>query len=84
MVCNTQLCYIKYGGLLNTIEDPAFCIENIPAYIEVEELGPKSLITCVICGDKCSLSKMRNHVGKHIMRLMLDIPEDAVNEKVNY
>lgn len=64
--------------LTGTIGNDQFCILDVPEHIQVQPLDAKSIVLCIICGKEMPLTKMRNHVGQHIIRSMLDIDEGSI------
>ncbi|KAI0368713.1 hypothetical protein BV20DRAFT_998002 [Pilatotrama ljubarskyi] len=58
-------------------EAPCFTVPNVPEHLTGERLGSNSLIPCLLCGERVALSKMRNHVGHHILWVMRGVSDSS-------
>lgn len=47
-----------------------FIVPDVPETLLTEKLVASTVVPCQLCGKHESLSKMRNHVGFHILRAM--------------
>ncbi|KAH9856505.1 hypothetical protein C2E23DRAFT_721964 [Lenzites betulinus] len=58
-------------------ETPYFIVKDVPAHLTVEKLSAASVVPCLLCGEKMSLLKMRNHTGQHILWSLRGISDEA-------
>ncbi|KAF8150848.1 hypothetical protein B0H34DRAFT_624722, partial [Crassisporium funariophilum] len=43
-------------------------VKNVPPHLQIKEkLSGKTVVSCKLCREETPLSKMRSHVGKHIL-----------------
>ncbi|KAI0043508.1 hypothetical protein FA95DRAFT_1681862, partial [Auriscalpium vulgare] len=69
-VVNTaELPYKTYSG------DNALTVTEIPAHLSVEKPAGTDKVPCYLCGETMILSKMRNHVGHHIILALRQTPD---------
>ncbi|EDR01533.1 uncharacterized protein LACBIDRAFT_310849 [Laccaria bicolor S238N-H82] len=55
---------------------PSFVVENLLAHLQVHEKKSGATdVNCELCGEKTTISKMRVHVGKHILYSMRRRPD---------
>lgn len=57
------------------VSEPSLVVTDIPPYLSVNKPDPKKAVPCLLCGAKIVLSKMRDHVGHHILYSMRNVPE---------
>ena len=51
-------------------------IKNIPdCLVPRTKYGAKEIISCLLCGEDMMLSKMRNHVGSHILHFLRGVED---------
>ncbi|KAK7471312.1 hypothetical protein VKT23_002721 [Stygiomarasmius scandens] len=69
--------YRNYDGKLS------FYVENLPMHlVPKKKLAARDEVTCFLCGAKLQLSKMRNHVGGHILRNLRSVEDQNLTENV--
>lgn len=49
----------------------------MPANLTIEKPVATTVLPCYICGANLAVSKMRNHVGGHILYSMRGVADDA-------
>ncbi|KAJ6596494.1 hypothetical protein B0H10DRAFT_2327815, partial [Mycena sp. CBHHK59/15] len=60
----------------DSIGQQSFFIRNLPPHLApMPKLSAKSIVDCLICGKNCSLNKMREHVGGHILLSLRGVEE---------
>lgn len=65
---NSKLTKVYLGAHLT--------VQDVPESLSVEKLSGTAMVPCFLCGDTMALSRMRNHIGHHILLSMRDIEDD--------
>ncbi|KZV79434.1 hypothetical protein EXIGLDRAFT_707060 [Exidia glandulosa HHB12029] len=62
---------------------PAFVVRDVPAYLQPEPkyTDPDTKLPCYLCGTSVSLRKMRDHVGRHILRFFRDLEDPLLDDE---
>ncbi|KAF8067653.1 hypothetical protein FPV67DRAFT_1652655 [Lyophyllum atratum] len=64
--------------------DPELCITALPVEINVSKRDGREKLPCRLCGTQLPLSKMRNHVGTHILRALRIAQFKVYSESQDY
>ncbi|KZV81507.1 hypothetical protein EXIGLDRAFT_779657 [Exidia glandulosa HHB12029] len=62
---------------------PVFVVRDVPAYLQPEpkHTDPDTKLPCYLCGTSVSLRKMRDHVGRHILRFFRDVEDTLLRDE---
>ncbi|KAI0739154.1 hypothetical protein C8Q80DRAFT_1112684 [Daedaleopsis nitida] len=75
--------FVQADGLpYRRILGPDLIVTDVPVNLTAEKLSGNTSVRCYLCGDKTQLSRMRDHVGHHILYSMRGVPDkkDLVQE----